>query len=152
LRISALDLDVSVVEVGWSVMQVDGLWQSIWQTADGAAGHHRNSANPGEAGNVVISGHHNTRGEVLRALSEVGRSGNDLRPGDEVVLVAEDGRSYSYRVDNWVRFEEEGATQGQIREHARYLEPTQDARLTLVTCWPYESNTHRVVVLASLIP
>jgi sortase A len=32
--------------------------------------------------------------------------------------------------------------------NARYIQPTDDERLTLITCWPYESNTHRVVVIA----
>ncbi|HOG80388.1 MAG TPA: sortase, partial [Anaerolineaceae bacterium] len=33
-------------------------------------------------------------------------------------------------------------------ENARWIEPSVDTRLTLITCWPYESNTHRLVVVA----
>ena len=28
------------------------------------------------------------------------------------------------------------------------LAPTDDVRVTLVTCWPYTNNTHRVIVVA----
>jgi len=34
------------------------------------------------------------------------------------------------------------------QENARWIAPTDDERLTLVTCWPYTNNTHRVVVVA----
>ncbi len=150
LLIPSLGLDVPVVEVSWDVVLEDGSWRSVWQTADGAAGHHRNSANPGEAGNVVIAGHHNTRGEVFRQVSEIGLPGAQLDIGDEIILVAADGRQYTYTVVQWERFPEEGLSEAERRAHARYLAPTQDAILTLVTCWPYESNSHRVVVVARL--
>jgi sortase A len=152
LIIPKLSLDVPVVEVSWTPVFVDGSWRSEWQTADGAAGHHRNSANPGEVGNVVLAGHHNTRGEVFRQVSEIGQPGNALGPGDDVVVVAEDGRQYTYTVVQWDRFREEGATPAELQQHARYLDPTTDATLTLITCWPYEANTHRVVVVAKLKP
>jgi LPXTG-site transpeptidase (sortase) family protein len=152
LLIPSLGLDVPVVEVSWDLIFTDGSWQSVWQTADGAAGHHRNSANPGEAGNVVISGHHNTRGQVFREVSEIGQPGATFRQGDEVVLVAEDRRQYTYAVAEWERFEEEARTPAERQQNAHYLNPTSDPTLTLVTCWPYESNSHRVVVVAKLRP
>jgi LPXTG-site transpeptidase (sortase) family protein len=33
-------------------------------------------------------------------------------------------------------------------DNARWILPTEDERLTLITCWPYESNTHRVIIVA----
>ena len=33
-------------------------------------------------------------------------------------------------------------------ENAGWVLPTDDERLTLITCWPYESNTHRLVLVA----
>ena len=33
-------------------------------------------------------------------------------------------------------------------ENARWIKSTKDERLTLVTCWPVDSNTHRLVVVA----
>jgi sortase A len=32
--------------------------------------------------------------------------------------------------------------------NAQYIQPTDDERLTLITCWPYEDNSHRAVVIA----
>jgi len=44
------------------------------------------------------------------------------------------------------------AEQGQPldvrRENARWILPTSDERVTLITCWPYSANTHRLVVIA----
>jgi sortase A len=152
LLIPRLAMDVPVVEVSWSVINENGTWRTEWETADHAAGHHRGSANPGEAGNMVLSGHHNTKGEVFRLVSEVGQPGNALRLGDEIVVISEDGHEYTYNVVQWDRFQEEAEDPEQQQEHARYLAPTQSPTLTLVTCWPYESNTHRVVVVAELRP
>ena len=150
LLIPTVGLDVPVVEVSWDVVFDNGDWKSVWQTADGAAGHHRNSANPGEAGNVVISGHHNTRGEVFRQVSEIGQPGAGLGIGDEIVLVAQDGQRFTYTIVAWDRFQEEGISDEQRRAHARYLAATDEAILTLVTCWPYQNNSQRVVVTARL--
>ena len=152
LLIPKLGLDVPVVDVSWEVDLEQGVWHSVWQTAEGAAGHHRNSANPGEAGNVVISGHHNTRGEVFRQVSEIGQPGSVLGQGAGIVLVAQDGRQHTYTIVQWERFQEEGISQRERQDHARYLTSTADPTLTLVTCWPYESNSHRVVVIAKLQP
>ncbi|HNS52567.1 MAG TPA: sortase [Anaerolineae bacterium] len=149
--IPALGLDVPVVEVAWSVARDDDLWRTEWETADHAAGHLRGSALPGEMGNMVIAGHHNTRGEVFRQLSDVGLPGNPLRQGDTIVIVADNGVEFSYRVVAWYRFLESGASPEEMRQHARFLEQTDTSTLTLVTCWPYETNTHRVITVAQLV-
>lgn len=152
LVIPALALDVPVVEVGWDIVEEAGTWKSVWQTAVNAAGHHRDSANPGEAGNVVLSGHHNTKGEVFRQLSEIGQPGAAFGQGDEIVLEAQDGRQYTYTVVQWERLPETGVSAAEWQSYTHYLDPTSEAILTLVTCWPYESNTHRVIVVAELQP
>ena len=36
--------------------------------------------------------------------------------------------------------------------NARWILPTTDERVTLITCWPYESNSHRLVVIALPVP
>jgi len=43
---------------------------------------------------------------------------------------------------------EEQATAQQQAELASYIVQTADNRLTLVSCWPPNSNTHRVFVVA----
>lgn len=152
LVIPSLNLDVPVTEVGWDVILDDGTWRSVWQTAEGSAGHHRNSANPGEVGNVVISGHHNTRGQVFRQVSEIGQPGASFDVGDDVILVTQDDERFSYTVIDWARFQEEGVTTEEQQDHATYLDATTEETVTLITCWPYESNTHRVVVVAKRQP
>jgi sortase A len=32
--------------------------------------------------------------------------------------------------------------------NAKWIQPTSDERLTLVTCWPYTNNTHRLIIVA----
>jgi len=34
------------------------------------------------------------------------------------------------------------------RQNARWIAPTTDERLTLVTCWPYTGNSHRLIIVA----
>jgi sortase A len=114
---------------------------SLWVVPDDAAGWHVNSARPGYNGNVVLSGHHNMGTEVFRYIV-------DLKPGDPVILVA-DGREYTYTVTDRFILPERGVPEAQRRQNAQWIEPTAVERLTLVTCWPYEDNSHRVIVLAN---
>ncbi len=141
IHIPRIEIDAPVVEVNWRIVEEGGVKKTAWETADHAAGHHANSANPGEGGNVVLSGHHSLKGAVFARLSE-------LAPGDEVILEAMDGSSYLYVVEENLLLEEAGASLEERRAHARYMAPTPDETLTLVSCWPSWTNTHRVVVVA----
>lgn len=51
--IPAADVDDAVVEVGVVVQDGEAAWETAWH----AAGHHMDSALPGQPGNMVISGH-----------------------------------------------------------------------------------------------
>ncbi len=152
LAIPALDLDVAVVPTAWEPVFDGVAWSSQWQTADRAVGHLATSSNLGEMGNVVLAGHHNTRGEVFRGLSDIGLPGAQVGIGDRVVVTAADGRTFVYTIVEWHRWEAAAASAAEQRRQASYLAPTQEPTLTLVTCWPYASNTHRVVVVAKLAP
>jgi sortase A len=146
--IPKIALDVPIEDVGWHVEERGGLRYTEWDTADNAAGRHINSARPGEQGNVVLSGHHNTKGEVFRRISDL-----ELAPGDAVYLYDQVGTRFTYVVDEVTNppLLEVGASAEQRLDNARYIQPTSDARVTLVTCWPYWTNTHRVVVVAKLM-
>jgi len=141
--IPSINLDAPVVPVGWSTRERDGRWFSEWQTASYAAGFHKGSALPGHVGNTVISGHHNIKGKVFEHLVE-------LKPGDLVILYA-DGRPYRYRVQDKFIVREVGVSLAQRRQNAQWIAPTRDERLTLVTCWPPDGNTYRVIVVAKPI-
>lgn len=148
ILIPKIGLDAPIVDVGWKVVERDGQRTTEWETADNAAGRHINSARPGEQGNVVLSGHHNTKGEVFRRISDL-----ELKPGDLIYLYDGQGKRFTYKVDEVTDppLLEVGATQEQRIANARYIQPTTDARVTLVTCWPYWTNTHRVVVVGKLV-
>jgi sortase A len=136
----AIQLDGEVVPVGWKGVSQGDQTVGVWEVAEYAAGWHKNSALPGGAGNIVLSGHHNIKGEIFRYIV-------DLKPGDAITLFA-DGRPYTYTVQARFILEDKGVSDEQRRENARWIGPFPDERLTLVTCWPYTNNTHRVIVIA----
>jgi sortase A len=107
---------------------------------ENAAGWHANSALPGHGSNVVLSGHHNLGAEVFRYLV-------DLEVGDQIILQA-DGRDYPYTVTDHFILPERGIPAEQRQQNAQWILPTVDERVTLVTCWPYSDNSHRLIVIA----
>lgn len=141
IEIPAIGVDTPVVEVGWEARIVNGdSVDNVWQTADFAAGFHRDSAKLGEVGNTVLSGHNNIQGSVFKDLYE-------LKPGDEIILHASD-RRWVYTIENKFVVHEEGASEARRHANAQWIEPTPDERLTLISCYPPWSNTHRVIVVA----
>ncbi len=123
IRIPAIDLDAPIV-------QGDG-----WEQLKKGVGQHIGSANPGERGNVVLSAHNDVYGQLFRYLDR-------LVPGDEVILYTRH-RQYVYIV-----------TGTEIVEPTRVevMAPTTTPTLTLISCYPYMVNTHRIVVFARLKP
>ncbi|NIQ82554.1 MAG: sortase, partial [Anaerolineae bacterium] len=126
--IPAIELDSEVVPLGWKQIVQNGKLTSVWEVAEYAAGWHQNSALPGEVGNVVLSGHHNVKGEVFRYIV-------DLNPGDTITLYADD-RPYTYSVESRFVVRDKGQSAEKRRENARWIGSFSDERLTLVTCWP----------------
>ncbi len=137
---ASIGLDAPVVPVQRKLVDENGEVTEVWEVADNAAGWHEGSALPGQPGNIVLSGHHNIQGQVFRYVER-------LKPGDEVVLYA-DGRAFRYVVQLKMIVKEKGEPPEVRQENARWIGPFPDERLTLVTCWPYTSNTHRVIVVA----
>lgn len=144
LIVPSLGIDTDVVPVGYKLVDENGELTREWETADYAAGYHEGSANPGQAGNLVISGHNNIRGRVFRLLERA-------KPGDAIYVDTASGRRYVYMVREQVIVPEAGVSDARHKENARYLAPSEDTRLTLVSCWPYWTNTHRVIVVAEFI-
>ncbi|MFN8442026.1 MAG: sortase [Caldilineaceae bacterium] len=145
LMIPAIRSDIPIVELGWSSTQDDaGRIFSEWDVADYAAGWHKSSAMAGQNGNVVLSGHNNIKGAVFRELDQ-------LKKGDEIDLWA-NGKEFTYHVDKVLIVPEKYATANQRRKNAQWIAPTPDSRLTLVSCWPRDDNTHRIIVIALPAP
>lgn len=140
LVIPAVGIDAPVIPVGWDLVEQNGTQYSVWQVADNAVGWHKTTALPGVPGNTVMAGHHNVKGEVFRDLVNV-------EVGDEIVIYTGD-ISYTYKVELKTIVKEKGESLDVRRKNAEWIAPTTDERITLVTCWPYTNNTHRVIVVA----
>lgn len=97
-------------------------------------GHHIYSANPGESGNVVLSAHNDIHGEIFRDLDQ-------LEEGDLVILFSA-RQSYTYVVHEVLIVE---PTQ------VEFLESSDEAVTTLISCYPYLVDNKRIVVVANLI-
>ncbi|MDH3676500.1 MAG: sortase, partial [Anaerolineae bacterium] len=140
LVIPSIGIDAAVIPVGWNVIERNGQQFSIWQVADFAVGWHKTTPALGQIGNTVMAGHHNVNGEVFRDLV-------NLEVGDKVIAYSE-GEMREYEVELKTIIKEKGEPPEVRRRNAQWISPTDDERLTFVTCWPYTNNTHRVIVVA----
>ena len=75
----------------------------------------------------------------------VSRSGSGIC--DRIHIDAGDDR-HVYEVEANFVVQEEGASTENRAHNAQWIGPTPDERLTLVTCFPPWSNTHRTIVIA----
>ena len=141
LEIPAIDVDTPVVELGWSQQEnQEGQIFSEWDVAAYAAGWHKNSALPDQSGNVVMSGHNNILGAVFRELDQ-------LKQGDPI-SVWMGNHLFTYAVDQVIVLPDRNISDEQRAANSRWIGPFDDDRLTLVSCWPRNNNTHRIVVIA----
>jgi LPXTG-site transpeptidase (sortase) family protein len=145
LVIPALRIDAEIQPVSL-VTKDDGTKQyREWSVPkEYAAGWHDESALLGRPGNTVLNGHNNVHGALFRDLAY-------LEPGLEIILYDND-RSYTYEVVQQEFLEETGQSLQTRVMNARWILPTSDERITIVTCWPNTSNTHRIVVIAMPVP
>ena len=140
--IPSIKLSAPVVPATLRKVIMDGKIVDMWFAPDlEAAGWHTSSALPGEVGNLVFSGHNNEFGQVFSQLI-------DLKQGDIIQLITQK-QIHTYRVSNKVLFQEVEINLSLRMENARWISPSSDERITLVTCWPRDSNTHRLVIVAA---
>ena len=121
---------ISSIGVDWPIVPGDS-----WEQLKLGVGHHAGSANPGERGNMILSGHNDVFGEVFKDLEA-------LKNGDEVQVFA-GGKLFKYVVR---------AKRIVSPEELSVLQPTREAVVTLITCHPYRVDTHRLIVIAQLVP
>ena len=139
--IPQITLDAPVERIGVEPVVSGGNTYYQWLVPEGfRAGWHDNSALLGQPGNTVLNGHHNIYGEVFRDLVE-------LNEGDTIILYDAE-RAYTYQVTHKEIFLERGQSIQVRLQNAQWIAPTPDERITLVTCWPYTDNSHRLVVVA----
>ena len=101
--------------------------------ARGYAVTHYSYSSPIGSGNAVLYGHDDIEGSVFGRLK-------DLKIGDELDVTVAGGSPVAYHVTGRTIV---APTAVQI------LQPTNDVRLTLFTCWPNWVDTQRVVVTAA---
>lgn len=97
------------------------------------AAHHIGSANPGARGNCIISAHNDIYGEIFRDLP-------DMKVGDEIFVETET-QNHRYVVQQTRIINEDDVS---------VMLPTSSPVLTLISCYPYRIDTHRIVVIAAL--
>jgi sortase A len=105
---------ISIPRLALSAVVLHG---SDAQTLRRGPGHVENSSLPGETGNVVIAGH---RDSFFRPLRHV-------RVGDDIFVNTRQGR-FHYRVTTVLVVDPQNIS---------VLEPTVEATLTLITCYPF---------------
>jgi LPXTG-site transpeptidase (sortase) family protein len=140
--IRSIELDAPVVGAKSTPVNLDGQTFQQWQAPDTfAAGWFQASATLGVPGNTVLDGHHNVYGEVFRRLV-------DLNEGDLIDVYSAD-KIFIYQVTNKMILKERDQPLSVRIQNAQWIEPSNDERLTLITCWPYTSNTHRLIIVAA---
>jgi LPXTG-site transpeptidase (sortase) family protein len=141
LEIPRLDLSAPVVAVSQRQVQLGGAsFTQLYVPNAFAVGWSEASAPVGARGNTVLVGHNNLYGEVFKNLW-------DLHVGDEIIVRGASGERV-YHVSQTSIFEEKGQSLDIRLANARWVDPVPHEQLTLITCWPYFTNTHRVVVVA----
>jgi LPXTG-site transpeptidase (sortase) family protein len=142
MAIPAIGVDAPILPVSLQPAAAAGRTSAQqWAVPDQyAAGWHATSAPPGQPGNTVINGHNNIHGAIFHDLV-------DLPLGAEIILY-DAGQSFTYQVTDREFLLERGEPLRSRLRNARWIMPTEDERITIVTCWPNTSNSHRLVVIA----
>jgi sortase A len=124
----AIRIQIPTIRVDAPVVQGDG-----WEQLKKGVAQHIGTPNPGQSGNIVLSGHNDIYGEVFRYLDR-------LNPGDKVILFTNQ-RQYTYVITGMQMVEPTAV---------EVMASTPDARVTLISCHPYLVDIHRIVVSAVL--
>ncbi len=122
IQIPSLNIDAPIV-------QGDG-----WEQLKKGVAQHIGSADPGQAGNIVLSAHNDVYGELFRYLDQ-------MENGDQVIIFTAH-HSFTYIVTNI-----EIVTPSDVEVMAATADPT----LTLISCYPYWVDNKRIIVQASLL-
>lgn len=132
IAVPSVGLDASVSPVGL----VFRGGELLYDVPRLEAGQYVGSAVPGEPGNVVIGGHVSRRGGtgVFAPLTRIAAG--------DVVEVYRGDRVYRYSVTE-IKVVAADATD--------VMSPTQEATLTLITCFPHDNYAERLVVVGRLL-
>lgn len=118
------------VNIDWPVVQGDS-WEELKQ----GVGHRVGSVNPGERGNMILSGHNDVYGEPFRDLEKLQVSSD--------VMVHAGSTIFRYVVK---------ARRVVVPTELSVLAPSKNPIVTLITCTPYRVDTHRLIIIGELVP
>jgi LPXTG-site transpeptidase (sortase) family protein len=140
LSIPVINLNTSINEIFPIEISGNSEIKFVWEPPMFAVGHFDSSGNPGGGDNIVLFGHNNTQGEVFRYL-------DSLVIGDKLILFTEE-KEFHYRVQKkfiipYLGSEEQGDATLQS-----YSAPQTTEVVTMISCWPYATNSHRIVIIA----
>lgn len=116
-RIAAINVDAPVN------------WGDDWESLKTGIGQNVTSTKPGQNGNLILSAHNDIFGQIFRDLDQ-------LRPGDEIILMSEK-QAYTYIVQE---------TRIVEPNQVEVISQTEDATVTLISCYPYLIDNKRIVV------
>jgi sortase A len=125
----AISLRIPALGVNAPIVQGDG-----WEQLKKGVGQHIGTADPGQAGNVVLSAHNDIYGEIFRHLDE-------LQPGDDI-FIGTLSQEYHYQV---AYYHIVPPTQVDV------MDPTSEPIVSLISCYPYLVNSDRIVVAGELV-
>jgi LPXTG-site transpeptidase (sortase) family protein len=134
--IPRLGIDAPIVKVAWHIEQIEGQALAVWDVAVNAVGHHSGTSPLGGEGNCP----RRPRG-MFRALDQA-------QVGDEIFLRWGEASERAYLVEEVTQVAEVGASLADRLANAECMAATDEARLTLITCWPDWAYTHRLIVVA----
>jgi sortase A len=144
MSIPAIDLNTSIIEISPTEKTAwDGSKKYIWEPVSSLPGHFNTSGYPGEGRNIVFIGHNNIQGEVFKRLDQ-------LNSGDKVLLFTENGK-HRYKVKEKIIIPYLGNESAADLQLQAYAAPQSKEMVTLISCWPYAINSHRIVVIAKSI-
>ena len=147
LAVPALNLQIPITEMGWQVTEVNGERKATWEVPQDSAGWHLNSARPGTAGNLILSGHHLTGAAVFAPIAR-----GEVKVGAQLLITDDQGRTFLYQVSQVSNpIPALGASAAEQQQATAYLAPSTRAILTLVTGWPAFSDTHYLFVVADFV-
>ena len=124
----AIRIQIPAIQIDAPVVQGDN-----WEQLKKGVGQQVGTPDPGNKGNIVLSGHNDVYGEVFRYLDR-------LAPGDKVIIFTS-RRQYIYVITG---------TQMVEPTAVEVVAQTSDARVTLISCHSYLIDDHRIVGSAIL--
>lgn len=142
ISIPALNVEAPVIALAPRLVEEQGamVWRLPVPNSYSVAWD-ETSAEPGFVGNVILTGHNNLYGAVFGDLDK-------LTYGDEIAIWSEYG-VFSYYVSDIQYLEYKDQPLEVRTSYTQWLSQTFDQRLTLISCWPRQTATHRIVIVAT---